>query len=235
MSKKKISLLIIVCAVIVGAGILLWNRYASSTKIAFVNFQAINLGQLGKANDNSLVKIEELPVEEIGKAGKYDMVFVTGMGLRLTVEQRQALIDVAEGGTPVFTIGATNPDNNINSVDSIDAVFLKQYLTGGRNNYRNMLRYVRKYIDGKKLFVDMPGDPQLSITSMLYYPSEKEDLNFASVAEYEVWVKKSGKWKENAPHIILTGMMGVADSLVSHLEKTGNIVYPVSTVQCPAI
>lgn len=231
MSKKKISLLIIVCAVIVGAGILLWNRYASSTKIAFVNFQAINLGQLGKANDNSLVKIEELPVEEIGKAGKYDMVFVTGMGLRLTVEQRQALIDVAEGGTPVFTIGATNPDNNINSVDSIDAVFLKQYLTGGRNNYRNMLRYVRKYIDGKKLFVDMPGDPQLSITSMLYYPSEKEDLNFASVAEYEVWVKKSGKWKENAPHIILTGMMGVADSLVSHLEKTGNIVYPVSTVQ----
>ena len=66
---------------------------------------------------------------------------------------------------------------------------------------------------------------------MLYYPSEKEDLNFASVAEYEVWVKKSGKWKENAPHIILTGMMGVADSLVSHLEKTGNIVYPVSTVQ----
>lgn len=77
------------------------------------------------------------------------MVFVTGMGLRLTAEQRQALIDVAEGGTPVFTIGATNPDNNINSVDSIDAVFLKQYLTGGRNNYRNMLRYVRKYIDGK--------------------------------------------------------------------------------------
>lgn len=231
MSKKKIILLIIVCAVIVGAGILLWNRYVSPTKIALVNFQAINLGQIGKANDNSFVKIEELPVEEIEKAGKYDMVFVTGMGLRLTAEQRQSLIDAAEGGTPVFTIGATNPDNNINSVDSIDAVFLKQYLTGGRNNYRNMLRYVRRFIDGKKLFAEMPGDPQLTGSSMLYYPSEKEDLNFASVADYEVWLKKSGKWKENSPHIILTGMMGVADSLVAQLERTGNIVYPVNNVQ----
>lgn len=231
MSKKKIILLIIVCAVIVGAGILLWNRYVSPTKIALVNFQAINLGQIGKANDNSFVKIEELPVEEIEKAGKYDMVFVTGMGLRLTAEQRQSLIDAAEGGTPVFTIGATNPDNDINSVDSIDAVFLKQYLTGGRNNYRNMLRYVRRFIDGKKLFAEMPGDPQLTGSSMLYYPSEKEDLNFASVAEYEVWLKKSGKWKENSPHIILTGMMGVADSLVAQLERTGNIVYPVNNVQ----
>lgn len=231
MSKKKIILLIIVCAVIVGAGILLWNRYVSPTKIALVNFQAINLGQIGKANENSFVKIEELPVEEIEKAGKYDMVFVTGMGLRLTAEQRQSLIDAAEGGTPVFTIGATNPDNNINSVDSIDAVFLKQYLTGGRNNYRNMLRYVRRFIDGKKLFAEMPGDPQLTGSSMLYYPSEKEDLNFASVAEYEVWLKKSGKWKENSPHIILTGMMGVADSLVAQLERTGNIVYPVNNVQ----
>lgn len=231
MSKKRIILLVIVCAVIVGAGILLWNIYASSTKIAFVNFQAINLGQIAKANDNSFVKIEELPVEEIENAGKYDMVFVTGMGLRLTAEQREALADIAEGGTPVYTIGATNPDNNINSVDSIDAVFLKQYLTGSRNNYRNMLRYVRMFIDGKKLFVDMPEDPQLTSSSMLYFPSAKEDLNFASVAEYEAWLRKSGKWKENAPHIILTGMMGVADSLVSELEKTGNIVYPVNTVQ----
>lgn len=231
MSKKKIILLIVVCVVIMGAGILLWNRYASPTKIAFVNFQAINLGQIGKANDNSFVKIEELPVEDIEKAGKFDMVFVTGMGLRLTAEQRQSLINVAESGTPVFTIGATNPDNNINSVDSTDTVFLKQYLTGGRNNYRNMLRYVRRFIDGKKLFVEIPGDPQLTNSSMLYYPSEKEDLNFASVAEYESWLKKTGKWKGNAPHIILTGMMGVADSLVSQLERTGNLVYPVNTIQ----
>lgn len=94
MSKKRIIPIIIVCAVVFCAGILLWNRYASPTKIAFVNFQAINLGQIGKANDNSFVRIEALPVEEIEKAGKYDMVFVTGMGIRLTAEQRQTLINI---------------------------------------------------------------------------------------------------------------------------------------------
>lgn len=231
MSKKRIILLIIVCAVIVGAGILLWNAYVSTTKIAFVNYQAITLGEIGKSNDNSFIKLEELSVEDIDKADKYDMVFVNGMGLRITAEQRQALADIADRGTPVITTAVTNPENDICSLDSIDNEFIKQYLTGGRNNYRNLLRYVRRFIDGKRLFAEMPGDPQLSSSSLLYYPSDKEDLNFASVGEYEKWLRKSGKWRDNAPHIILTGQMGIPDSLVSHLERTGNIVYPVNTVQ----
>lgn len=231
MSKKKIILLSIAGIAVIGICILLWNILASPTKIAFVNYQTINLGQIAKANDNSFIKIEELPVEEIDKAGKYDMVFVNGMGLRITAEQHETLAGIAEKGTPVLTTAATNPDNRIISVDSVDNEFLNQYLAGGRNNYRNMLRYVRKFIDGKKLFAETPGDPQLPTSSLLYYPSDKEDLNFASVAEYESWLKKNGKWKEGAPHIILTGQMGVADSLVNRLEQTGNIVYPVNVIQ----
>lgn len=221
----------IACAVIIGAGILLWRAYVSTTRIAFVNYQAITLGQIGKSNDNSFIKIEELPVENIDKAGKYDMVFINGMGLRITAEQRQDLTDIADKGTPVITTAVTNPENDICSLDSIDNEFIKQYLTGGRNNYRNLLRYVRRFIDGKKFFAEMPGDPQLSTSSLLYYPSDNEDLNFSSIAEYEGWLRKSGKWRDNAPHIILTGQMGVTDSLVNHLERTGNIVYPVNTIQ----
>lgn len=231
MSKKKIILLTIVCAVVIGAGILLWNSLASPTRIAFVNYQAITLGQISKANDNSFVDIQELPLEELDKAKKFDMVFVFGMGLRITDEQRRQLTEAAEAGTPIITLSATNPQNQITSVDSIDNEFLKQYMAGGRTNYRNMLRYVRKYIDGKKLFVDDPGDPVASASSLLYYPSEDEELNFASVKEYERWLREHGKWKEKAPHIILTGQMGVPDSLVARLERTGNIVYPVNVIQ----
>lgn len=221
----------VVCVALVGTGILLWQRLASSTRIAFVNYQAITLGQISRANDNSFIKIRELPVEELDKAGDFDMVFVNGMGLRITQEQRQQLTDAAEDGTPVITTAATNPQNQINSVDSIDNEFLRQYLAGGKNNYRNMLRYVRKFIDGKKLFVEDPGDPSVSSSSLIYYPSEEDELNFASVGEYERWLKKEGKWTESAPHIILTGQMGVPDSLVLHLERTGNIVYPVGVLQ----
>lgn len=230
MKRKNIIIASIgAIALIVGA-FAAWRSMASSTRIAFVNYQAITLGQIGKANDNSFVKIEELPVEELDRAGKYDMVLVNGMGLRITDEQRQALIKAAEDGTPVLTTAATNPQNMIVSTDSIDTEFLKQYLAGGRANYRNMLRYIRKFIDGKRWFVDEPGDPVASASSLLYYPSEDDNLNFASVADYEKYLRSHGKWRDNAPKVILTGQMGVADSLVASLERRGMTVYPVNSI-----
>ena len=168
-----------------------------------------------------MFKIEELPVEELDKAGRYDMVLVNGMGLRITDEQRQALIKAAESGTPVLTTAATNPQNMIVSTDSIDTEFLKQYLVGGRGNYRNMLKYIRKFIDGKRLFADIPGDPVVSASSLLYYPSEDDNLNFASVEEYEKFLRTRGKWHDSAPKVILTGQMGVADSLVAASNARG--------------
>jgi len=231
MSKKKIIILSILCLVLIAVAYVLWHTMMAPTHIAFVNYQTITLGQIAKANDNSFIKIEEIPVENLGKAGRYDMVFVNGMGLRITDEQRQELIKAAESGTPVITTAATNPQNQIVSVDSVDNEFLRQYLVGGRANYRNMLRYVRKFIDGKKLFVDTPGDPVITTSTLLYYPSENDDLNFSTVSEYEHWLKNNGKWNENAPKIILTGQMGVSDSLVAHLEATGNVVYPVNVIQ----
>lgn len=231
MKKKHIILSAIAGAALLGACSAGWHIKASSTRIAFVNYQAIALGQISKANDNSSVKISELPVERLDEAGHYDMVFVNAMGLRVTDEQRQALVEAAENGTPVLTTAATNPQNSIVSVDSVDYVYLSQYLTGGRANYRNMLRYVRRFIDGKSIFAPAPADPQLSASSLLYYPSDNDDLNFASVAEYETFLRRTGRWKEGAPRIVLTGQMGVPDSLVAVLERTGNMVYPVNSIQ----
>lgn len=230
-SRGAIICFCILCVLIIAASIFAWNILASHTRIAFVNYQAITLGQIAQANDNSSVRISELAVEDLDKAGRYDMVFVNGMGLRITEEQRGALVKAADSGTPVMTTAVTNPRNNILSVDSVDVAYLKQYLTGGRGNYRNMLRYVRRFIDGKKIFAPMPGDPVLVESSLLYYPSPEQDLNFASVAEYESFLRKRGIWNDDAPRIILTGQMGVPDSLVNALERAGNIVYPVNSIQ----
>lgn len=231
MNKRKITLLTLAVIIIIALGFGAWCKYLSATKIAFVNYQAITLGQISKANDNSFVSLNELPVENLDNAADYDMIFVNGMGLRITEEQRQALIDAAQTGTPVLTTAATNPQNMIESVDSVDAVFLKQYLVGGKNNYRNLLRYVRKFIDGKLLFVTTPGDPVMSSSSLLYYPSENDDYNFSTISEYEHFLSAQGKFDASAPRIVLTGQMGVPDSLVVALERSGNIVYPVNSIQ----
>lgn len=57
MKKKSIIIITIACAAVLGILYGIWHGYAASTRIAFVNYQAIALGQIGKANDNSFVKI----------------------------------------------------------------------------------------------------------------------------------------------------------------------------------
>ncbi|MDE6528385.1 MAG: cobaltochelatase subunit CobN, partial [Muribaculaceae bacterium] len=164
------------------------------------------------------------------------MVFVNGMGLRITDEQRQLLVKAASKGTPVLTTAATNPQNLVVSVDSVDAEFLKQYLAGGsKSNYRSMLNYVRRYIDGKSIFTREISDPTVASASLLYHPDPQhpadDHLQFPSVDAYEHFLEANGMLKKGAPAIILTGQMGVPDSLISALERSGNNVYPVNSIQ----
>lgn len=206
-----------------------WDRTAATTNVAFVNYQAITLGGISQANDNpSAVKITELPAECLNDAGHYDMVFVNGMGLRLTAEQREALSVAAAAGTPVLTTMATNPQNDITSTDSASTILLKQYLGGAdRRNWRNMLRYVRRHIDGKSLRAPEPEAPREPLAGLLYRPGGDEDLCFDSVAEYEKWLGAD----PGAPKIIICGHMGVPDSLISALERRGMAVYPVGDMR----
>lgn len=236
MTRRKIILASVAVAIIITAAIVAWRSIASSTKIAFVNYQPITLGEIGKANDNSFIKIENLSVEDLENASKFDMVFVNGMGLRITEEQRESLSKAAESGTPVITTAATNPDNYIVSTDSVDTEFIKQYLQGGgRANYRSMLNYVRKYIDGKKLFIGELTDPKQAPSGMFYHQDPKnpdnEMLYFDSLSEYRKFLQENNLLKDNSPNIILTGQMGVPDELIAELEATGNVVYPISNIQ----
>ncbi|MDE6264859.1 MAG: cobaltochelatase subunit CobN, partial [Paramuribaculum sp.] len=236
MTRKKIIITAVVASALIGGAICAWNITASSTRIAFVNYQPINLGEIGKANDNSHIKVVNLTPEKLDKAGKYDMVFVNGMGLRITEEQRAALADAAEKGLPVLSTAVTNPQNMIVSTDSVDTEFLKQYLQGGgRENYRSMLNYVRKYIDGKKLFNGEIKDPQPSPTGLFYHNDMKSKTGdmvyFNTLSEYENYLSENGVAKTGSPRIILTGQMGVPDELIAELEATGNTVYPITNFQ----
>ena len=57
MRRKNIIITAVVGAIIIVAGIMLWKSYLSPTRIAFVNYQAITLGQISRAKDNSFIKI----------------------------------------------------------------------------------------------------------------------------------------------------------------------------------
>lgn len=235
MKKRRILIVAAVAALLlIGFGV--WSKWLSTTRIAFVNYQTITLGQIARANDNPLVKIENLTAEDLAKADGYDMVFVQAMGLRLTEEQRTELEKAMKGGTPVVSTMITNPDNDFCSVDTADANRLKAYIdNGGRENYRNLLSYVRKHIDKKIIYAPEAGKVVERIYGLIYHADperpDDEDKQFNSVVEYNKFLKEKGLWKDNAPAVIITGSMGEPKELIAELEKTGNVVYPVNSVQ----
>jgi len=233
---KKKSILLICLLVLVIAGIFGYNKYFSTTKIAFINYQVINLGQISKANDNSFIKISELSTDELDQLKSYDMVFINAMGIRITEEERALIQKAADGGLPILTTSATNPANKIVSLDSIQADTLRAYLgNGGRRNYHSLLNYVRKHIDGKLISVDEPDAVMKRSYDMIYHIDPKkpddEELGFNSVTEYNTFLKANGLWKEGAPTIVITGQMGEPTDLITKLEETGSMVYPVRNMK----
>ncbi len=110
--KKYLSLaggLIVLAFLLAGA----WNLWFGTTKIGFLNYQVINLGEIAKANHNPFIRIAEITTDQLDNLEKYDMIFINGMGLRITEEQRERIEQAATRNLPVLTTAATNPANNI--------------------------------------------------------------------------------------------------------------------------
>nr|WP_148375333.1 MULTISPECIES: cobaltochelatase subunit CobN [Butyricimonas] len=233
MKKKWLALGCLLIVILLGV----WgyNTWFGTTRIAFVNFQTMTMGGIAKANDNSFIKLQEVPVEELGRLSGFDMVFVNGMGLRVVEEQRQQIQRAADKGVPVYTSMATNPANNICTIDSVDQVAIRVYLgSGGRRNYRNMLNYIRKNIDRKKMSVDEPEAPIERASDILYHADVDkpgDELDFVSVGEYEGYLKSRKLYKEGAKKIVVTGQMADATGLIDTLERVGYNVYPILSLR----
>ncbi len=212
-----------------------WRAWFAPTRVAFVNYQITTLGQIAKSNQSRFIKIEEVPIEQLKRLRRADMVFVNGMGLRLTAEQRQLLED-RSFRVPMLTTAATNPDNHIVSLDEAMADTLVRYLNnGGRANYRNMLLYVRRHVDGKRAFCDEPGPVATPEHYCLYHPDldhpESEEVGFLSVAAFEQYLRDHKRYSPDAPAVVLTGQMGEPTELILALEAAGMRVYPVNSMR----
>lgn len=238
-NKKNCNRLIgwgLLAAVVVAAAVAAWNTWLAPTRIAFVNYQIITLGEISKSNDNRFICIEELSVEDFDRLDDYNMIFMNGMGLRLTEEQRSRIEIAALCGQPVLTTAATNPANCIVSLDSIAADTIMQYLSaGGRSNYRSMLNYVRRHINGKRISLGEITPVTAHAAGLLYHADpahpENEELEFNSLADYETFLSGAKLMLPGAPRIIITGQMGDPTDLIRALEESGNIVYPVRNIR----
>lgn len=232
---RKNILMATAAIIVTVAATALWKLWLSPTRIAFVNYQIISLGEINRANDNSFIKISDVSTDNLSDLQGFDMIFMNGMGLRITEAQREELTEISKK-VPFLTLNATNPANNINSVEDVDQEFLKQYSrNGGRKNYRNMLLYVRKFVDGKKFKAEEPDVVAPRENHLIYHfdlsDANKEDRGFESIAEYNAYLKENKLWNEAAPRIIITGAMGEPSAIAKAFEASGNMVYCINSLQ----
>lgn len=233
--KKKHIFLALLAVIVLGGLAKAYSAWVGTTRIAFLNYQAIALGQISHANDNAMIKLSEITTDDFDHLDDYDMIIVNGMGLRIDENQRKQL-EEASYKVPTLTHAATNPANNIVSVDNFDADYLMQYIeNGGKKNYHSMLAYIRKFIDGKKFMAPEPERvnerPDYLLTHFDPKDEKGDELGFNSIREYNAFLAKNGLYKEGAPTIMLTGFMGAAPDMEKVFEKKGFMVYRINKLQ----
>ena len=233
--KKKHIFLALLAVITLGGLAKAYTAWVGTTRIAFLNYQAIALGQISHANDNAMIKLSEITTDDFDHLDDYDMIIVNGMGLRIDENQRKQL-EEASYKVPTLTHAATNPANNIVSVDNFDADYLMQYIeNGGKKNYHSMLAYIRKFIDGKKFMAPEPERvnerPDYLLTHFDPKDEKGDELGFNSISEYNAFLAKNGLYKEGAPTIMLTGFMGAAPDMEKAFEKKGFMVYRINKLQ----
>lgn len=237
LKKIKKKHIFLALSIVIGLGGLAkaYSAWVGTTRIAFLNYQAIALGQISHANDNAMIKLSEITTDDFGHLDDYDMIIVNGMGLRIDENQRKQL-EEASYKVPTLTHAATNPANNIVSVDNFDADYLMQYIeNGSKKNYHSMLAYIRKFIDGKKFMAPEPERvnerPDYLLTHFDPKDEKGDELGFNSIREYNAFLAKNGLYKEGAPTILLTGFMGAAPDMEKAFEKKGFMVYRINKLQ----
>lgn len=233
--KKKHIFLALLAVIVLGGLAKAYSAWVGTTRIAFLNYQAIALGQISHANDNAMIKLSEITTDDFDHLDDYDMIIVNGMGLRIDENQRK-LLEEASYKVPTLTHAATNPANNIVSVDNFDADYLMQYIeNGSKKNYHSMLAYIRKFIDGKKFMAPEPERvderPNYLLTHFDPKDEKGDELGFNSIREYNVFLAKNGLYKKGAPTILLTGFMGAAPDMEKAFEKKGFMVYRINQLQ----
>lgn len=212
-----------------------YRVWISRTKVALVNFQPIVTQALAQANDNPMIKLYEVGVDELEDLDDYDVVLITGMGLQVTADEREQIQKAANKGVPVYTNMATNPDNNISNFDVDEMALMSKYLTNGsKKNYRSLLNFLRRNIDGKILMAGNVEPAQQKPEDYLYFPladskTGEDEQTFTSVSDYEKFMKDNGLWREGSKKIMVTGLITDPTELIKALVSRGYNVYPVSS------
>ncbi len=230
MKKKSLVLSLIAVVALVAAAI--WLFRPQPSKIGLVNFPQFMAARMSLSADAANVKI--MMVDDLDKMKDCDAILAFGMGAKWSDEDRERFAELDKKRVPYMVFSATNPQNMLCSIDSIQAEELSKYIGyGGALNYRSGFNYLRREILQKKLREGTVEAP-IEYANDLLFGKTDSDI-FESVEGYLSYYKSKG-YRESAPRVALLIGFGNPfnsnrdhiDEIVASFEASGLNVFPIS-------
>jgi cobaltochelatase CobN len=223
------------------ANVILYERYLGPTKVAFINFRDFQIARIAGFNDSSFISVNRIVLSketDLDGLHAYDAVYIFGMGVHFSPSQRAAIRKAIKAGVSVYVHLATSKDSDLTNLNGRDHDYVAGYLRNkGRDNYRALLNYTRRVLDGKRLFTEPIKAPLKMPKDYLFDPMLSGAARiFTTVEAYERHRKATGRSPAAGPRVALlvsnVTPMNASQShlraLVKELEARDLVVYPIA-------
>lgn len=230
--KKKALLLLAIVVVLAGIGGVAY--LLTRPKILLVGFadQFVILAE--KASQRSGVRIETWSREHVDDESvqsfpfaRYKVIFVNGLRAEpYTPAVRTGLEAASNAGSRVIVLPPRQASvHRVGNADyeGEEKPVAGYHANGGVENWARMLRFAAATYLGEKHAVEPPLEMP---DSGFYHPGSEEILT--ETKAYLDWSRKSGRWQEGAPTVVLdfasgwkTGMTAGTDALIEAFERRG--------------
>ncbi|MDE5876344.1 MAG: cobaltochelatase subunit CobN [Muribaculaceae bacterium] len=233
---RKITLIVDILILSAVVAVIVYCIWLRPTRILVVNPLPAQSAEIVLNNDSRHIRVTCKPMEEATDFEKYDAVLMYGRGLYLDSLQLRSLDKAAKKGVPVFTNTLRNFSFVVtHNLDSTQCALLQQYFSNPcRDNYRNMLRYVRNIATPKR-FGDHDYASPVEMPSEMYYhlAAGKYFKDPDSLTEHLI---KTGLYNNGGDNVAF--ISGVSfpvennrahvDTIVRRLTQLGYNVYPLT-------
>lgn len=236
--KRKIGILFTVgVALLVMVSYFVWHRWMSPTRILIVNPLPSQAADIALNNDCADIRVTCIPMEELADVSAYDAIMMYGRGLFLNDAQVAELEKAAAKGVPIFTNSLRNFNFIVNYNLSKEQIkgLEAYYQNACRQNYRNVLRYMRELATPYK-WGDHDFDPPFHLPKNMYYHLEYGQY-FETEGQLTEYLQKNHLYHENGRKVgLLSGVTfptegnrAHVDTLISRLTQAGFNVYPMTS------
>ena len=196
MKHKKLvaGALVLIAA---AAGWFCWKGM-SPTRVGMVNYPDYMLAAQLDQEIGRFIDVE--PVRWNDKTDpaalkRYDVLYFFGMGLQFNDRQQAAIDELVRRKKPLYVTASTRAETKLDTLPPEQSAQVQAYMSGGgKVNFKRLMDYTRRVIDGKFLFAENVLPPKKLPRSAFFHPKKDEETELATYAQYLAFYKKLGKY-----------------------------------------